>query len=92
MVVSVGSYAQSYKFLTTEDGLSNSLISKIVQDDDGFIWIATEDGLNCFDGNRIKVYRHSDTDSNSLAHNNIRDIFIDSHGRLFVGTYKSIQV
>lgn len=92
MAVSVGSYAQSYKFLTTDDGLSNSLISKIVQDEDGFVWIATEDGLNCFDGNRIKVYRHSDSDSNSLAHNNIRDIFIDSRGRLFVGTYKSIQV
>ena len=88
----LGAQAQSYKFLSAEDGLSNSLINKILQDQYGFIWIATEDGLNCFDGNRLKVYRHSDADSNSLANNFIRDIFIDSRGRLFVGTYKGLQV
>ena len=90
--IEIGSFAQSYKFLTTADGLSNSLINKIIQDQYGFVWIATEDGLNCFDGNKIKVYRHSDNDSNSLANNFIRDIFIDSRGRLFVGTYKGMQI
>ena len=83
---------QSYKFISAEDGLSNSLINKIIQDQNGFVWIATEDGLNCFDGNRVKVYRHIDNDTNSLANNFIRDIFIDSRGRLLVGTYKGVQV
>ena len=92
MCLSLSGMAQSYKFLSAEDGLSNSLINKILQDQYGFIWIATEDGLNCYDGNRIKVYRHNDADSTSLANNFIRDIFIDSRGRLFVGTYKGIQV
>lgn len=87
-----GCFAQSYKFISAEDGLSNSLINKIIQDQYGFVWIATEDGLNCFDGNRVKVYRHNDADSNSLANNFIRDIFIDSQGRLLVGTYKGVQV
>lgn len=85
-------FAQSYKFISSEDGLSNSLINKIIQDQNGFVWIATEDGLNCYDGNRVKVYRHIDKDSNSLANNFIRDIFIDSRGRMFVGTYKGIQM
>lgn len=62
-------FAQSYKFISSEDGLSNSLINKIIQDPNGFVWIATEDGLNCYDGNRVKVYRHIDKDSNSLANN-----------------------
>ena len=84
MCLSLSGMAQSYKFLSAEDGLSNSLINKILQDQNGFVWIATEDGLNCYDGNRVKVYRHNDKDSNSLANNFIRDIFIDSRGRMFV--------
>ncbi|OQP63721.1 hypothetical protein A3860_22515 [Niastella vici] len=49
------------------------------------IWIATEDGLNRFDGNRFTVYRHHDDDTNSLPGNDITCIHEDKAGRLWVG-------
>ncbi|MCQ2973404.1 MAG: response regulator [Bacteroidales bacterium] len=92
IIFSVVSYAQSYKLLTTNEGLSSSLINKVTQDKDGLIWIATENGLNCFDGNKIKVYRHENGNINSLAHNFIRDVFVDSKGIIYVGTYNGFQI
>ncbi len=54
--------------LTTTDGLSSNTINDLVQDDNGFLWIATTDGLNRFDGTDVKQYFHIDS-SNSLSHN-----------------------
>ena len=50
--------AQEYKFNTlgVEDGLSQITVSDICQDEKSRMWIATLDGLNCYDGNQIKVY------------------------------------
>ncbi|MFI5130642.1 MAG: two-component regulator propeller domain-containing protein, partial [Chitinophagales bacterium] len=54
--------------LTTTEGLSSNKINDIAQDDNGFLWIATTDGLNRFDGTEVVQYFHSDI-SNSLSHN-----------------------
>lgn len=58
--------AQTGKFYSTDKELSNSLINAVYQDRKGFIWIATENGLNKFDGTRFSIYRHNATDSTSL--------------------------
>ena len=50
--------ADKDKFIKTVYELSNSLINKIHQDHNGMIWIATEDGLNRYDGVKLTVYRH----------------------------------
>ena len=69
MLVSISgiSYTQmpkvKFKFLTMEDGLSQSQVNCIVQDKTGFIWIGTGDGLNRYDGSNIVVYRHEIDDS-----------------------------
>jgi len=47
-------YSQYLKRLSTDDGLSQSSVTQIVQDDAGFIWLGTEMGLNRFDGYRVK--------------------------------------
>lgn len=54
--------------LTTSEGLSSNTITDITQDDQGFLWIATTDGLNRFDGTEITQFYHND-DSQSLPHN-----------------------
>ena len=54
--------------LTTEEGLSSNSINDLAQDDDGFLWIATPDGLNRFDGTEIIHYYHI-PGTNSLPHN-----------------------
>jgi len=56
--------------LTTETGLSSNKINDIAQDDNGFLWIATTDGLNRFDGTETVQYFHSEN-SNSVSHNYI---------------------
>ena len=47
-----------FTHLSMDDGLSHNDITSIVQDKDGFMWFATRDGLNRYDGNKVKVYRH----------------------------------
>src|SRR5882724_5744677 len=54
--------------ITTENGLSSNKINDIVQDDDGFLWIATPEGLNRFDGTEILPF-YRGGNANSLPHN-----------------------
>lgn len=67
-------------------GLSDNMTEHVIEDSYGFLWITTHNGLNRFDGNTFKVYRHDNTDSTSLPHNNLYGIFEDSRGRLWIGT------
>ena len=85
-------HGQSYKFFTTDRELSSSLINKIYQDRNGMIWIATEDGLNRYDGAKFITYKHDPENEYSLCHNYVRVLYEDSKGRLFVGTYNGIQL
>lgn len=82
--------AQQYHFsvehITKKDGLSNSEITSIVQDKQGFIWIGTQYGLNKFDGYTVKVYQNIPGDSTSICDNNITALLVDSHGYLWIGT------
>ncbi|MEO6490783.1 MAG: two-component regulator propeller domain-containing protein [Ferruginibacter sp.] len=57
-----------FQSFTTGNGLSSNKINDIVQDDNGFLWIATSDGLNRFDGTEVVNYFHR-TDSNTIPHN-----------------------
>ena len=75
-----------FKHLTTENGLSNNKILDVIQDKTGFIWLATDDGLNRFDGYRFKVYRHKSKDSTSLSNNSIWTLFEDRAGFIWIGT------
>jgi len=80
-----------FSHLTTKDGLSNSNVFGITQDHQGFIWFATEDGLNRYDGINFITYRHNTNDNHSLADNVIRKIFIDSNKTLWVGTENGLS-
>ena len=57
--------SHSVKRLGIEQGLSNNYVVSITQDKQGFLWFATEEGLNKFDGTRFITYYKND-----LAHNN----------------------
>ncbi|SKC87202.1 sensor histidine kinase [Ohtaekwangia koreensis] len=66
--------------------LSNSRVTSILQDSRGFIWVATEDGLNRFDGYEFKVYRNLPNDTTSLLKNSILNLYEDSRGILWIST------
>jgi signal transduction histidine kinase/CheY-like chemotaxis protein/ligand-binding sensor domain-containing protein len=59
---------------TVEDGLPQNFISGIFQDDDGFIWIATMDGLCRYDGRVFKTFHYNSKDSTGLASNTINNV------------------
>lgn len=76
-----------FRHIGTQDGLSNGSIKSILQDNEGFIWFGTIDGLNKYDGIRFKVYNYSKNDEKSLSADDVSSIFQDSSGRIWIGTF-----
>lgn len=72
--------------INSSDGLSHNIVYDFAQDENGFIWIATQDGLNRYDGYEFKTYRFDATDPNSISGNYIRSIFIDENNTLWVSS------
>lgn len=68
---------------TTENGLPQNSINQAVQTRDGYIWLATNDGLVRFDGVRFKVFNKSN--SPGISTNRISQLLEDRNGRLWVG-------
>ena len=73
--------------LTAEDGLSADQTWDLAQDNQGFMWFATANGLNRYDGSGVEVYRHDPDDPNSLSHNIVRSLAVDQSGVLWIGTW-----
>jgi signal transduction histidine kinase/ligand-binding sensor domain-containing protein/CheY-like chemotaxis protein len=76
----------NFDHLSVEQGLSQGNVWDIYQDGFGFIWIATEDGLNMYDGYSFTVFRNNPADDFSISNNNIRCIAEDANGDLWMGT------
>ncbi|MCO7187863.1 MULTISPECIES: hybrid sensor histidine kinase/response regulator transcription factor [unclassified Pseudoalteromonas] len=80
-----------FSHIDRKQGLSHPHINAIVKDAQGFMWFATEDGLNRYDGYEIKVYRYKAGDPNSVNDNHITTLLLDSRGRLWVGTLRGVS-
>ncbi len=87
VLVSQPSAQIRFRSYSVEQGLSQSQVSCILQDREGFIWLGTQDGLNRFDGYAFKVYRQDPRDSLSISDDYINCLFEDSKGSLWIGTY-----
>lgn len=79
---------QNFRHLTIEDGLSHNNVYAIIQDNTGFIWIGTQNGLNKYDGYEFSQYYYSSEDSCSLISSNFGKLLQDSKGRIWIGTYR----
>ena len=86
-----GSPSLRFEEITLKDGLSQATVLDILQDDQGFMWFATQDGLNRFDGYDFVVYRHDKNDPNSLSENYVNNVFQDSKGLLWVTTRNGVN-
>jgi PAS domain S-box-containing protein len=71
--------------LSTDEGLSQTKVTHVVQDDQGFMWFATQYGLNRYDGYNFKLFVHDPRNPNSLSGVYIRTLFKDRDGALWVG-------
>ncbi len=75
-----------FERFSIDRGLSQSSVYAILQDEIGFLWLGTEDGLNRYDGYRFEVLRNRPNDADSLSHSNVRALHEDRSGHLWIGT------
>lgn len=81
-----GQAQPTFHHLTTTDGLAHNTATDLIQDHRGFIWVATVDGLNRYDGERFRTYRRSARDTSSLSSNYVNCLLLDQKHQLWVGT------
>lgn len=90
-----GLYSQKnihVQLMGPEQGLSQSSVMSIHQDSLGFIWIGTRDGLNEYNGNTVKVYKHVLGDSLSIAGNQINDIENSNNNNIWIAHNKGVSL
>lgn len=68
-----------------DEGLSQLSVTAMVTDDQGFVWIGTQEGLNRFDGHRFRVYR-AGQGSIGLSSSSVDSLGFDARSRLWIGT------
>ena len=72
---------------STDDGLCSNAVSNIVQDDYGYIWIATWNGLSRFDGYNFYNYKTGGASKIPLLHNRIIDLIVDQWQNIWMRMY-----
>lgn len=84
---------QSLRFqrLNVNNGLSQNTVIAIVQDHNGFMWMATQDGLNRYDGYSFKIYRHAENNPASLSNNYVMSLAVDKSGNVWAGTTNGLN-
>lgn len=75
-----------FEKFTVENGLSHNKVNCILQDQRGFIWLGTEDGLDRYDGKRFIHFRSRSNDSTSISGNIITDLYEDRDGKIWIAT------
>ncbi|HEY2113655.1 MAG TPA: two-component regulator propeller domain-containing protein, partial [Candidatus Angelobacter sp.] len=74
-----------HKVWYSDDGLPQNSIQAMLQTNDGYIWIGTQEGLVRFNGIEFKVFNKSNTDA--IRHNDVRVLYQDRDGALWIGTF-----
>lgn len=81
----------NFRAISVDKGLSQSTVYAITQDTLGFMWMATQDGLNRYNGEYFSVYHPDDKNPLSLRSNYIRSLFLDKAGQLWIGGDKGVS-
>ena len=76
----------SIERISIKDGLSQRSVGALVSDQQGYLWIGTEDGLNRYDGYEFKTFKYISGDPKSISSSWINCILIDSLDNLWIGT------
>jgi len=95
LTVFLPSYSQSnvrFEHIRVENGLSQSNVNFILQDSQGFLWFATNGGLNKYDGTQFKVFTYSVNDSTSISNNIVNHLFEDRDGNILVSTQTGLDI
>ena len=74
----------AFTHFSTTNGLASNTVFNILQDKQGYIWFATVDGLQRYDGNRFLTFRHSSTNPNSIPSDYIAQLSMDKDGNIWI--------
>jgi len=90
LLINFSAFSQSRTFdhYGLNEGISQGSVRSIVKSLDGFIWFGTQDGLNRFDGNSFKVYKHIETNKKSISGNYINKLLY-SNDKIWIGTIEN---
>ncbi len=81
-----------FEIITTRNGLSDNDIRAVTDDRYGFVWLATDEGFNRYDGYEVKSYNSNPFDTTALSGNRIWDIFKDQDGDVWALTDKGVDL
>ena len=76
-----------FKNFGIDNPMSYNFVRTIAQDEDGFMWFGSSEGLDRFDGHQTLSFHHDSSQPNSLSSNVISRMLIDKHQRLWIGTF-----
>ncbi|GAB4021303.1 ATP-binding protein [Spirosoma koreense] len=91
LTLSGGLRAQSFQLhqpqlITDRQGLPQAFVASILQDKQGFIWVATRDGLCRYDGQRFKVFQPDPDGRPSISFAGLNQLELDRHGRIWIAS------
>ncbi|WP_333819768.1 hybrid sensor histidine kinase/response regulator [Ohtaekwangia sp.] len=81
-----------FRHLNTSHGLSQDHVNAILKGYKGFMWFATDEGLNKYDGYEFNVYRHDPADTTSISNNYVYDMLEDDKNHLWVATGSGLDI
>ena len=91
-VSSLSANAQMGKLFDADKQMSSSFTTQIYLDKDGFIWVATRNGLNRYDGYQFRIYKKEGRQNLGMASNYVNCMTQDRNGRFFIGMYGALQI
>ena len=89
LLFSLGIFAQTGKLFDADNLLPSSFINQVYLDRDGFVWVATRNGLSRYDGYQSQIFKKGQ--DNNMASSYVNYIKQDSHGLFYVGMYGALQ-
>jgi len=81
-----------FEQITDADGLISNTVFDIVEDKRGFLWFATQEGLQRYDGNDFRSFIHDPSNINSLSNDWVKTLLVDLDGNIWVGTANGLNI
>lgn len=89
--VLLSTLAQTGKHFDADKQMSSSFTTQVYQDRDGFIWVATRNGLNKYDGYQFQILKKEQKQDLGMASNYVNCMLQDRQGLFYIGMYGAFQ-